>query len=152
MQRQVEAASGVCDLAEKVLVETGLHRIALLVLDEYRVSVGIARLQHGPIGGAHTQGEHADPILCQLLGDIDGPRLVVLTICDHDDGLGAGTVLAEGGTRLAECRGESGSLDWDQVGIEQAYTLSERLVVEGKRGLEEGVPGERNEPESVGPT
>ena len=110
-------------------IQQGFDRIPILILDENRVPIRVARLEQFTPRSAHAHREKMDPSRGQAPGRGLSQIFVVFTVGDQDHRLASARISAEGLNRLVEGGCQRRALFWNAIGVEGGHVLTEGFAV-----------------------
>ena len=138
LQRQVEPVGRFGQTLQQRFVQQRFDRVAVFILEEDRVAIGIAGLEQFAARGAHPHREQVDPGCGQTSCGRLGQLFMILAVGDEDHRLAGAGIRAEGLNRFIQSSRQCRALFGNDVRVQRGHVLTECLAIQSKRTLEKG--------------
>ena len=138
----VGSAAGLCHLFTHLFVQSRHNGLSRLVLDVVLCAIDG---NGGTLRRTDAQHEHTHSLVLGLVGSLQCPTLVVLTVGNHDDGLADALFLREAVDGHPYGGGNVRTLHADHGRVDIAEEHLGRHVVARDRQLHEGIAGKDNQ-------
>ena len=146
-QRSVDAAGLLGDLAQHLLVESRLDDRPVFVAQEL---TGLARHRNQlALRRPDTDGVDAQAVLRRAARRFERPPLQIFPIGQQHQELVVAWLGRERVPRLADRPRQVRTAPRDDPRLQRRQRLAKYLAIERQRALQEGVPGERDQPDPV---